>query len=291
MPIPPPTPRPPQAQQRTGTGDYAMSRSCFHANTSSRLGLALAGAGIGVLALISGCGVNSVASPDSTIVVTRAGSGAAADLATLPVKWRAPKTGYSRDEFGQPWADIDRNGCDQRNDVLARDLAGVTFKPGTQNCVVVSGTLADPYSGKVIHFLRGEATSSAVQIDHVVSLSDAWQTGAQQLDAATRERLANDPGNLLAVDGPTNAGKGDGDAASWLPPRREFWCSYASRQVEVKARYRLWVTEAERDALARALNACPAAASASLPAGLSAAQPADQRWLPVPARGERAVSA
>ncbi|WP_308259401.1 HNH endonuclease family protein [Pseudonocardia sp. H11422] len=185
-------------------------------------------------------------------------------LASLPVKGRAPKTGYDRDEFGQRWADIDRNGCDQRNDVLARDLANVTFKPGTDECVVMSGTLVDPYSGKVIEFARGEQTSTAVQIDHVVALSDAWQKGAQQLDAATRERLANDPDNLLAVDGPTNAAKGDGDAATWLPPRREFWCTYAGRQVEIKARYRLWVTAAERDALARALDGCPAASS---PAG------------------------
>lgn len=183
---------------------------------------------------------------------------AATALASLPVKGRAPKTGYDRDQFGQSWRDVDRNGCDQRNDVLARDLVDETFKPGTRDCVVLTGTLADPYTGTTIAFRRGQDTSSAVQIDHVVALSNAWQTGAQQLDEGTREMLANDPLNLLATDGPTNAAKGDGDAATWLPPARGFRCDYVARQVAVKARYGLWVTAAERDAIARILQECPA---------------------------------
>ena len=154
----------------------------------------------------------------------RPGGGAAASgdaasaLAALPVKGRAPKTGYTREQFGPAWADVDRNGCDQRNDVLARDMTGETFKPGTHDCVVLTGSLADPYTGKKIAFTRGQGTSEAVQIDHVVALSNAWQTGAQQLDEATRKNLGNDPLNLMAVDGPTNQAKGDGDAATWLPP-------------------------------------------------------------------------
>ncbi|GAA4560986.1 HNH endonuclease family protein [Pseudonocardia xishanensis] len=184
--------------------------------------------------------------------------GSAADaLATLPVKGRAPKTGYTRDQFGQSWADVDRNGCDQRNDVLARDMTGETFKPGTRDCVVLTGTLVDPYTGRTIAFTRGQDTSTAVQIDHVVALSDAWQKGAQQLDAPTRLRLGNDPLNLLAVDGPTNNSKGDGDAATWLPPQRGYRCAYIARQVAVKAKYGLWVTRAEHDAIGRILADCP----------------------------------
>src|SRR5690606_24700776 len=116
--------------------------------------------------------------------------------------------------------DPDRNGCDTRNDVLARDLTGLTFRPGTQDCIVTSGTLQDPYSGTTIDFVRGNDTSTAVQIDHVVALSDAWQKGAQQWDEQTRVRFNNDPLNLLAVDGPLNMQKGDGDTATWLPPHR-----------------------------------------------------------------------
>lgn len=205
-----------------------------------------------------------MAAPAGASVVV--GSSPRVALDQLAVKGRAPKTGYNRDQFGPAWTDVDRDGCDQRNDVLARDLTGVTFKPGTHDCVVATGTLVDPYTGKQIQFVRGAQTSAAVQIDHVVSLSDAWQTGAQQLDAATRVQLANDLDNLLAVDGPTNESKRDGDAATWLPPNRGFWCTYASRQVEIKARYRLWVTAAERDALTRALDGCPATPS---PAGWS----------------------
>lgn len=182
---------------------------------------------------------------------------AAVALAALPVKGRAPLTGYSRTRFGSAWTDIDRNGCDQRNQVLARDLTGEQLKPKTRGCVVASGHLHDPYTGKDIDFRRGNKTSEAVQIDHVVALGDAWQTGAQQLDAPTLLRFANDPLNLLAVDGPTNQGKGDSDAASWLPPNRGFRCAYVSRQVAVKRRYHLWVTPAERAAIAGVLAACP----------------------------------
>jgi hypothetical protein len=181
---------------------------------------------------------------------------AVTQLEAIPVKGRAPKTGYTREEFGPAWADVDRNGCDTRNDILARDLEGETFKPGTQNCVVATGTLADKYTGTSINFVRGNGTSTAVQIDHLVALSDAWQKGAQQLSADQRKQLANDPLNLMAADGPTNGAKGDKDAATWLPPNKGFRCEYVVRQTAVKAKYQLWVTQAEHDAIAGILTGC-----------------------------------
>lgn len=177
-------------------------------------------------------------------------------LGSIPVKGRAPKTGYTRDEFGPAWADIDHNGCDTRNDILARDLTGETFKPGTNNCVVATGTLADKYTGTSINFVRGQDTSSDIQIDHIVPLSDAWQKGAQQLSADQRKELANDPLNLMAADGPTNSAKGDKDAATWLPPNKAFRCEYVERQTAVKTRYNLWVTPAEHDVIAGLLEDC-----------------------------------
>ena len=174
-------------------------------------------------------------------------------LETLAVKGRAPKTGYSRSQFGQRWKDIDRNGCDQRNDVLARDLTNVEAPKG---CKVLSGDLDDPYTGQLIHFVRGQKTSQAVQIDHVVALADAWQKGAQQLTPERREQFANDPLNLLAVDGPSNMQKGAGDAATWLPANKSFRCTYVSIQVRVKAEYQLWVTQAEKEAIRRELGRC-----------------------------------
>nr|WP_261377492.1 DUF1524 domain-containing protein [Arthrobacter sp. AG367] len=177
-------------------------------------------------------------------------------LETLPVKGRAPKTGYERSLFGPTWADVDQNGCDTRNDILRRDLAEVTYT-GSVPCTVKTGVLADPYIGTVINFVRGTTTSSAVQIDHVVALSDAWQKGAQQLTTEQRTAFANDPLNLQATDGPTNQQKGDGDAATWLPPAKAFRCEYVARQVSVKARYSLWVTQAEHDAIAGILASCP----------------------------------
>ncbi|WP_432548237.1 GmrSD restriction endonuclease domain-containing protein [Kineococcus sp. SYSU DK004] len=182
---------------------------------------------------------------------------ALAVLATLPVKGRAPRAGYDRERFGPAWADVDGNGCDTRNDVLQRDLATFVVRPGSQGCVVASGELRDPYSGRTIAFERGPDTSSAVQVDHVVALSDAWQTGAQAWDTAERTAFANDPLNLLAVDGPLNQAKGDADAATWLPPVRSFRCPYVARQIAVKASYGLWVKPAERDAMAEVLAGCP----------------------------------
>jgi hypothetical protein len=167
---------------------------------------------------------------------------ALAALAALPVKGRAPRTGYDRGLFGQAWADTDRNGCDTRNDILRRDLTALVLRAGTYGCLVLSGRLDDPYTGQPIAFVRGEGTSARVQIDHVVALSDAWQKGAQQWSTSTRTRFANDPLNLLAVDGPTNQAKSDGDAATWLPPRTSYRCAYVARQTAVKARSRLWVT-------------------------------------------------
>ena len=202
------------------------------------------------------CDTLETAAPPGAAPVAQAGT-ALDQLSQIPVKGRAPKTGYSREEFGPAWADVDHNGCDTRNDILARDLTDETFKPGTQDCVVASGTFADPYTGTTISFVRGNTTSTAVQIDHVVALSDAWQKGAQQLTAEERRQLANDPLNLFAADGPANGAKSDSDAATWLPPNTAFRCEYVARQTAVKAEYRLWMTQAEHDAIAAILGACP----------------------------------
>lgn len=174
-------------------------------------------------------------------------------LETLPVKGRAPKTGYSRQQFSDGWAKV--GACDMRNHILARDMQNVKLR-SNEDCTVLSGTLQDPYTGKTINFTRG-ANSSAVQIDHAVAISNAWQTGAQLLTSSERLQLYNDPLELLAVDGPANNQKGDGDAATWLPPNKAYRCRYVARQIAVKAKYRLWVTTAERDAMRRVLATCP----------------------------------
>ncbi|WP_236777428.1 HNH endonuclease family protein [Arthrobacter crystallopoietes] len=182
-------------------------------------------------------------------------------LETLPIKGRAPKTGYDRDEFGQAWADVDRNGCDTRNDILARDVDSPTFR-SNESCRVISGVLQDPYSGRTVEFTRGQETSALVPVDHVVALSDAWQKGAQQLTLEQRTLLANDPLNLLATTQRMNSQKSDGDGATWLPQNKSFRCAYVSRQISVKAAYSLWVTLAEHDAMERILADCPDEAAA-----------------------------
>jgi hypothetical protein len=177
---------------------------------------------------------------------------ALAALNNLEVKGRAPKTGYARSQFPH-WSDPDRNGCDARNDTLKRDLTNITYKVGTRDCKVIAGQLLDPFSGKVITF---SATKVVIDIDHVVALSNAWQTGAAYFDKNKRSQIANDPLNLLAVDSKLNRQKGDGDAATWLPPYKAFRCEYVARQVAVKVKYGLWVTKPEKVAIDKILSTC-----------------------------------
>jgi hypothetical protein len=198
---------------------------------------------------------------------------AVALLAGLSMAGRGPKTGYSRAEFGPAWADVDHNGCHTRNDILNRDLQARTWRAGTHDCVVLSGRFTEPYTGQQVVF--SNARASAVQIDHVVALSDAWQKGAAGWPARERLAFANDPLELLAVDGPTNEGKGDGDAATWLPSNKGYRCTYVARQVAVKAKYKLTVTQAEHDAIAGLLAGCTGqpAPTVTIPASSVAAPP------------------
>jgi hypothetical protein len=152
------------------------------------------------------------------------------------VRGRAAQTGYDHDQFGQAWLDTDRNGCDTRSDILARDLTDLRVTPGTNGCRAEAGTLADPYTGTLIRYVRGNDT---VDIDYVVALSNAWQTGAFGWEVRKRAALANDPVNLLAVDSGANPQKADGDTATWLPPNKSYRCSSAAQQVSVKVKYQL----------------------------------------------------
>ena len=207
---------------------------------------------VAVTILLSNTELWQTASPPSHSETTIASGKAADSLNKLAVKGRAPKTGYARTQFGNGWAEV--NGCDTRNIILNRDLASPNIN---DKCQVISGTLQDPYTGETIVFSRGASTSADVQIDHVVALGDAWQKGAQQLTADKRKQLANDPLELLAVDGPANQQKSDGDAATWLPSNKAFRCQYVARQIAVKQKYSLWVTQAEKDAMSHVLMTCP----------------------------------
>jgi hypothetical protein len=208
------------------------------------------------IALLISAGVVVISIPPASGAESVPGV-ALAVLETLPVKGRAPKTGYSRGAFGQSWADVDRNGCDTRNDILKRDMTSIVYKAKTRNCVVLSGTLIDRYSGETINFVRGNVSSMEVQIDHVVALSNSWQTGAFKLSIAQRTALANDPLNLFAVKGRLNSQKGDGDAATWVPPMKSFRCAYVAQQIAVKAKYSLWVVAPEKAAMQAILAQCP----------------------------------
>jgi hypothetical protein len=163
---------------------------------------------------------------------------------------------YDRDAFGPAWADTDGNGCDQRDDVLVRDLTGETRSSADGGCTVVAGHLDDAYTGRGIDFTRGARTSAAVQIDHLVPLSWAWRHGAWAWSDERRERLATDVDELQAVDGPTNQDKSDQGPATWLPPDAAYRCLYVTRFAFVVSRYDLGMDDADRAAVQRVLGAC-----------------------------------
>ncbi|MER6188217.1 HNH endonuclease family protein [Streptomyces sp. NPDC001652] len=209
----------------------------------------------------SGRAVSPLDNPDGTkaglaaITTDADRAKARALIEKVETKGRGPKTGYDRDEFGYAWMDsapggipFSRNGCDTRNDLLQRDGEDVRFRSGS-NCVVVSMSLADPYTGREIDWVKSRAT--AVQIDHVMPLSYDWQMGASRWDKGKRQDIANDPLNLIPVDGPTNGSKSDSGPASWLPPNKQIRCSYVVRFAQVSLKYELPVTKADKEMMLR----------------------------------------
>ena len=193
--------------------------------------------------------------PDYKAEQSKADSLLAKDvLENLAVKEKDTEHKYYRKAFYDNWGQT-ASGCNTREAILARDLKDTKYKAGS--CKVESGTLEDPYTGKTIQFTRGQDTSSAVQIDHVVALSNAWATGAYALSESTRYDISQDPLNLLAVDGPANQEKSDQAADTWLPSNEAFRCQYVARQISVKYKYTLWVTPAEKLAMQKVLANCP----------------------------------
>lgn len=203
-----------------------------------------------LMSLLAGCRSEPLALPANA---ASAVAHARTAVSSLPVQSLAPLTGYTREEFMAGWGDADGDGCSTREDVLRRDLREVVLR---DSCAIAAGVLIDPYSGSTIEFRAGQGSSDQVQIDHVVALANAWQTGAQQWSAGQRARFANDTRGLLAVDGGLNQRKGAADAAAWLPPNRGFRCQYVALQVLIKQRWGLWLAPSEQAAMAGVLQRC-----------------------------------
>lgn len=231
--------------------------------------------------------LTGVAGPALAVGPAATGPTAVSVLNTLPVKGKAASTGYNRDKYGAAWADADKNGCDTRNDILARDLTSDVFAD-KKKCVIASGTLQDPYTGKTIKHVRG---GNKVDIDHVVALGQSWVSGGQALSAAQRLAFANDPLNLLAVDASANRAKSASEASAWLPANKAQRCMYVATQIAVKKKYVLSVTAAEKTAMASVLKSCPGQKTVKVtpikPAGTSAPAP---KPAPTPAPSVQQVS-
>ncbi|MFJ8212277.1 HNH endonuclease family protein [Streptomyces sp. NPDC096033] len=214
--------------------------------------------------LVTGCHHQDATPPPARIPLVGHGfppdaATARAQLKGLKVEWGRNWESYKREAFGRYWSDDTdgvggRNGCDTRDDVLRRDLA--ELREGDRNpCVVVSGLLHDPYTGKELPYTYRRA--SQIETDHVVALGAAWRAGAYAWTPARRLEYANDLDVLLAVDKQTNQDKGSRTADKWRPPRRAYWCEYARRYTGIKAKYGLSVTPPEKTALEELLGTCP----------------------------------
>lgn len=178
-------------------------------------------------------------------------------LSTLRVEdGQKSKKLYDRESFAYQKVDLDGNGCLIRDDILARDLTDVVYQEKVP-CAVREGVLKDPYTGKTIVFKKGKNTSKKVQIDHVVALRNAWDSGADRWDKNKRVQFGNDPLNLLAVEGKANEDKSDKSADYWLPSNKEFRCEYVARQIKIKEKYDLTVTSSEKRAMQKVLHSCP----------------------------------
>lgn len=185
-----------------------------------------------------------------------------AGVAEVPVRIRGYD--YRRAAFGESWTDETtapggHNGCDTRNDILERDLVDKTYV-SIKRCpaAVATGTLLDPYTNAVVPFLRGNQTGAAVQIDHIVPLALAWDLGARNWTEEMRIRFANDPANLLAVQGQANQDKGDKPPSEWMPANGAFHCQYAMQYIAVLRGYGLPVDAPSAPVLRRAAQSCPA---------------------------------
>lgn len=196
--------------------------------------------------------------------VWQAGLDATNTIATA----KARPGGYDRERYFGGWAS---NGCGSattRDTILARDLKGAVKNP---RCQVTSGTLSDPYTGRTIRFRRGRNTSSAVQIDHVVALLDAWESGARDWDQAKRVQYANSPDVLLASDGPANMAKGSGldvngtalyrpqDSGApdiWMPDNKAYRCDYMAKRATIKSKWGLTMTPREKQQTVSVLSQC-----------------------------------
>jgi hypothetical protein len=166
------------------------------------------------------------------------------------------QAGYRRDRFGVAWTDDTtdtwgHNGCKTREDILRRDLRGIEYRAGTNDCVVLTGILQEPYAPKFVEFSK--ARPLEVQIDHVMPLSYDWKQGASGWTLERRKQIANDPLNLLAVDGPLNQAKSDSGPADWMPPNAAVRCAYSVRFAQVSRRYRLPVRPQDKTTM---LGAC-----------------------------------
>lgn len=198
--------------------------------------------------------------------VWQAGLDATNTIATA----KARPGGYDRERYFGGWAS---NGCGSattRDTILARDLKDAVKNP---RCQVTSGTLSDPYTGRTIQFRRGRNTSSAVQIDHVVALLDAWESGARDWDQAKRVEYANSPDVLLASDGPANMAKGSGLDVNgtalyrpqnsgapdvWMPDNKAYRCDYMAKRATIKSKWGLTMTPREKQQTVSVLSQCVA---------------------------------
>lgn len=216
-----------------------------------------------LVVLLSGCHT-APASPSPRADQNSVSARVATQLASLKVVPRpSADPSYRRAAFGPAWADTDHDGCSQRVNALAqgvdRSRPFTEVQRGRCRRDVIAGTWIDPYTGQAMTFTNVKTQQQAQQIpvDHAVALASVWRYGARDWTDKRRLEFATDLLNLQPTSRAVNSAKSDRDAAAWRP-RKPFQCAYATRYIEVKAKYRLPVDRSEKASLTDMLTTCPA---------------------------------
>jgi hypothetical protein len=159
------------------------------------------------------------------------------------------RAGYVRTKF-KHWVGVG-NGCDSRKAVI---ISEAIVKPTVEKgCVIKGGEWLSIYDNVKV------TDAGKLDVDHMVPLAEAWDSGASAWDAAKREMYANDqtdPRHLIAVTGASNRSKSDQDPADWVPTNKAYVCEYLDNWVSIKVRWNLAVDKKEKDFILTNLKSC-----------------------------------
>jgi hypothetical protein len=196
-------------------------------------------------------------------------------LGRLAIAPESNSSTYKRTLF-KHWVDQDKDSCDTREEVLLQE--SISPAKRSAGCKITSGKWLSQYEKKTF------TKPTGLDIDHMVPLKEAWESGAHSWTATQRQAFANDlgfKGSLIAVSASTNRSKGDKDPSKWLPANKSFVCTYVVTWIQVKYRWSLTIDADEHSAIVNTLGSCPVSKLFELPKQIIAPKQAPQSSSPI----------